>query len=479
MYSETIWATQPLISKLRFYSSLPVTATIISVKMSAFDASKESILQNLNSGVDFSFKGSVDAPIVELVHFLNSLQDYFTTSSCSGRVSVFRSGLTAKQIRWILVKHRLFLKNEILDAIQSIDLEDKDFVDSLVTLKCEAFILHINCRDLESAKSLHNIATLCGFRESGIKLGNKKIILAVRTTANGMELPIAKGSELIVSQSYLDLIINECNVRLASNFSRIDKFLTELKKHYSWPMLQQVQSNTSDNNLCRWGHTCSTEEISNKKGDPLSCIVGGYGAGKDAKSQRGLTSATLKADHFHPLDFVEDSMHAASAMLTFKSNSLEEKGAQYLVLSGGRISPAFALPCLRIHNIDQSYADVPYTTVGTEPDPRWGHSLTLILANPTRSSYLLYGGRDSHYVLNGAFKLHIELTATGIVCTWEKLSLSREKGASSLQLNRFFHAACATLNVFPVDDSQNNEYNLVVVHGEERRARRSAGWRGA
>lgn len=40
------------------------------------------------SGQDLSRKGSVDEPIVELVDFINSLDNYFTTSSCSGRIVV-------------------------------------------------------------------------------------------------------------------------------------------------------------------------------------------------------------------------------------------------------------------------------------------------------------------------------------------------------------------------------------------------------
>lgn len=40
------------------------------------------------SGVDLSRKGSVDAPILDLVNFINAQPDFFTTSSCSGRIIV-------------------------------------------------------------------------------------------------------------------------------------------------------------------------------------------------------------------------------------------------------------------------------------------------------------------------------------------------------------------------------------------------------
>lgn len=42
------------------------------------------------SKVDLSRKGSVDEPIAELVSYVNSLDDFYTTSSCSGRLVVMQ-----------------------------------------------------------------------------------------------------------------------------------------------------------------------------------------------------------------------------------------------------------------------------------------------------------------------------------------------------------------------------------------------------
>lgn len=46
-------------------------------------------LRVLNQKEDLSRKGSVDQPIVELVDYINSLDNYYTTSSCSGRILLF------------------------------------------------------------------------------------------------------------------------------------------------------------------------------------------------------------------------------------------------------------------------------------------------------------------------------------------------------------------------------------------------------
>lgn len=57
----------------------------------AFDARKAKIL----SAIDKSPKGSFDRPIVPLLDLINASSDYATTSSCSGRVAVFRLTATA------------------------------------------------------------------------------------------------------------------------------------------------------------------------------------------------------------------------------------------------------------------------------------------------------------------------------------------------------------------------------------------------
>ena len=45
--------------------------------------------ENTLNGLDRSRKGSVDAPIFELVNVLNKSNDLFTTSSCSGRICLY------------------------------------------------------------------------------------------------------------------------------------------------------------------------------------------------------------------------------------------------------------------------------------------------------------------------------------------------------------------------------------------------------
>lgn len=66
---------------------------------SRFDARKQKILQQLDAPDgeyhDFSPKGSIDEPIRDLIGEINGLDGLVTTSSCSGRISVFLEGRKA------------------------------------------------------------------------------------------------------------------------------------------------------------------------------------------------------------------------------------------------------------------------------------------------------------------------------------------------------------------------------------------------
>lgn len=63
---------------------------------SRFEARKQKILEQLQAPDgeyhDLSPKGSIDAPIRELIDKINSIDGIVTTSSCSGRISVFLEG---------------------------------------------------------------------------------------------------------------------------------------------------------------------------------------------------------------------------------------------------------------------------------------------------------------------------------------------------------------------------------------------------
>lgn len=92
------------------------------------------------------------------------------------------------------------------------------------TLKFEPFILHVQCQQLQDAQILHSVAIDSGFRNSGITVGKRgKIMLAVRST-HGLEVPLSHKGKLMVTEEYIDFLLNVANQKMEENKTRIERF---------------------------------------------------------------------------------------------------------------------------------------------------------------------------------------------------------------------------------------------------------------
>ena len=74
--------------------------------LSTFEQRKRTVLKDITTEAnDKSPKGSLDAPIVELIQIINQCPDIYTTSSCSGRVTLFLENHERKGGSWLYLSH--------------------------------------------------------------------------------------------------------------------------------------------------------------------------------------------------------------------------------------------------------------------------------------------------------------------------------------------------------------------------------------
>ncbi|GAB1602766.1 tRNA wybutosine-synthesizing protein 3 homolog, partial [Argonauta hians] len=182
--------------------------------------------KNSLSKIDCSRKGSVDEAILPLCQYINSLEQYFTTSSCSGRTIIFEDtksdGVKKKGCHWLFTTHQLINPDDILVPLEEIKGE--------AVFKFEPFVMHIQCRLLQDAQTIHAVSVASGFRNSGITVNKKgKIIAAVRSTQS-LEVPLSDKGQLLVSKQYVDYIIGVANEKMKENFLRIQRFFDNLKE---------------------------------------------------------------------------------------------------------------------------------------------------------------------------------------------------------------------------------------------------------
>lgn len=186
---------------------------------------------------DRSRKGDVDRPIRGLVSDINALgrETVFTTSSCSGRVSLVAEQTRGKRVKgeakWILMSHDPVAGHEVAEAVDSY-LQDGgggggDCSRETLTLRFEPFILAVECANVEVAAEILKVGREAGFRESGIQIG-KRITLSIRCSIR-LELPVCRDGVLLVTREYLGVCCELCDEKFSENFARIERFHRLLK----------------------------------------------------------------------------------------------------------------------------------------------------------------------------------------------------------------------------------------------------------
>uniref|UniRef100_A0A3B3ZNP4 tRNA wybutosine-synthesizing protein 3 homolog n=1 Tax=Periophthalmus magnuspinnatus TaxID=409849 RepID=A0A3B3ZNP4_9GOBI len=177
--------------------------------MSCTDREFERWKRQSEQRMDQSKKGGVDEDIAGLVRLLNGTEQYFTTSSCSGRV-ILIDGMNSEFCCVYIY---------ILSAV------DRSSGDAV--LKFEPFVLHVQCRRLYDAQLLHSVAINSGFRNSGLTVGKTgKIISAIRST-HGLEVPLTHQGTLLVTPDYIHFLCQICNQKMEENLRRIHRYVLE------------------------------------------------------------------------------------------------------------------------------------------------------------------------------------------------------------------------------------------------------------
>ncbi|XP_068604807.1 tRNA wybutosine-synthesizing protein 3 homolog [Brachionichthys hirsutus] len=188
--------------------------------------------------LDLSRKGSVDGDIQHVVSLLNGREQFFTTSSCAGRVVLIERAPEERDIQkqncvWLFVSHQKCDPDDLVSALAG--------SGGSAVLRFEPLVLHVQCRRLDDAQLLHAVAVNSGFRNSGLTFSKTgKIITAVRST-HGMEVPLSCQGKLLVEHEYIHFLAQVANQKMEENLKRIGRFYQNLQSALSAGKLQKLQ----------------------------------------------------------------------------------------------------------------------------------------------------------------------------------------------------------------------------------------------
>uniref|UniRef100_A0A8C9WQ63 tRNA wybutosine-synthesizing protein 3 homolog n=1 Tax=Scleropages formosus TaxID=113540 RepID=A0A8C9WQ63_SCLFO len=152
--------------------------------------------------MDLSKKGSIDEDIQDVVRFINLSENFFTTSSCSGRIILIDGASDCQDVQkqncsWLFVTHQMCHK---CDVVSGLERSQGDAV-----FKFEPFVLHVQCKQLQDAQ-----------------------LLAVRST-HTLEVPVSHKGQQLVDDHYIDFLVEVANQKMQENLRRIKRFYDSLK----------------------------------------------------------------------------------------------------------------------------------------------------------------------------------------------------------------------------------------------------------
>mgnify|MGYP001617607888 CR=1 FL=1 len=178
---------------------------------------------------DKSKKGSIDKYIITLVNEINSKKDYYTTSSCAGRIVLLEMKSQKKnECNWIFTKHDEITFKEINYSLKKYSMKSNKKINYEIWFKQQPLILHVACRNLESAKRLLEIAREI-FRRAGIiAITERKTTIEIIGSEH-LET-IVKDRNFSIEEKYLKQLIKYTNKNFIENKKKIGKFLKLIRK---------------------------------------------------------------------------------------------------------------------------------------------------------------------------------------------------------------------------------------------------------
>ena len=180
--------------------------------MDLFQQRKDAILLK----VDKSSIGGWDKRVKELCDKINSFEQFYTTSSCSGRVAVMVDQEKKSEGLFQFVSHDSV---EFDQFFKSLPRQGGEFD---LKFKQEGLILHVACKTLEDANNFLKLAFEVGLKKCGIITLDKRIIVEINASEK-LEFPIMKDGEFLVSEEFLKLVLEKSNKNLEKSWLLIEK----------------------------------------------------------------------------------------------------------------------------------------------------------------------------------------------------------------------------------------------------------------
>jgi len=187
-----------------------------------FEMCKKINLTKFGKAVDLNL---VDKALISFLKKFNKKKNYYTSSSCTGRIMVL--GLDEKEVKkpklFVFKAHKKIKLKEIKEALKEEKYKE-------LWLKQEPYIFHITAKSLETAEKLLKLKTDIGIRRGGIFFIKENKYLIELMGSQHMSLPIKIDNNILFNNKQLGILVKKANTKLDRNYKILKEVCKELLK---------------------------------------------------------------------------------------------------------------------------------------------------------------------------------------------------------------------------------------------------------
>lgn len=196
-----------------------------------FIENKTNALKKLKKALD---EKKVDKGILPIINIINKSENYYTSSSCFGRIVLLEIPEIGnkKEAQFLGKWHRKIRVNELLSSV-------KNATNGQIWILTQSPIIHIGAKTNIAAEKILKNAISCGFKNSGIKSIGKKNIVEICSTER-LDSPIGLDGVILCEKDHLSLLTNISNNIIEKSTLKLIKLKDKLKKDLSTQKTTQI-----------------------------------------------------------------------------------------------------------------------------------------------------------------------------------------------------------------------------------------------
>lgn len=168
----------------------------------------------------------MDPLMIDICQFIAQTKNYFTTSTCSGRITLMdvNEKDEKKENAFFRKWHRKVKLEEVWEGIN-----DNSNIENL-WFKQDAFVFVIGTNKMEKTKPIIQACQEAGVKKYGIHHFEKGKVLMEIFGSKGMSVPVKERKEILVEKEYVQKLVEIANKKWIQNNETLEKLIQKMKE---------------------------------------------------------------------------------------------------------------------------------------------------------------------------------------------------------------------------------------------------------